>query len=331
MSDQPLKLNDYQRQPELTSTRDGFGRGLVDTAKADDRVVGLCADLTESVRFQWFKEAFPERFIEVGIAEQNLMGLAAGLALAGRVPFAGSYAAFSPCRNFDQLRVSVCYSNLNVKAVGGHAGLTVGPDGATHQALEDIAITRALPNLTVIVPCDDRQAYRATLTMAQEKGPMYLRLSREKTPRLTGPHTPFELGRGQLFRAGGDVTLVGTGIMTVAALRAADELAKLSISARVINIHTIKPIDQQLITQAARETGALVTAEEHQLHGGLGGAVAEVLAERWPVPLERVAVQDTFGESGPAQELLKKYGLTSQDIVKAAQKVIKRKNSKSEV
>jgi len=297
-----------------SSTRDGFGLGLVAAAEKNSQVVGLCADLTESIRMNAFAQKFPERFIQVGVAEQNLVGVAAGLALGGKIPFAGSYAVFSPGRSWDQLRVSVCYSNLNVKIVGGHAGLSVGPDGATHQALEDIAITRVLPNLTVVVPCDKEEARRATLALAEQVGPCYLRLGRDKVSEITTAATPFMLGKANTLRSGSDATIIACGLMVQEALKAADQLAQEGVRVRVINMHTIKPLDVETVIAAAKETKYIVTAEEHQIAGGLGSAVAEVVAEHSPVPVIRVGVQDSFGESGTTSELLTKYGLTSAHI-----------------
>jgi len=305
-----------------SATRDGFGQGLVEAAEASGQVVGLCADVTESVRMLPFAQRFPDRFIEVGVAEQNLVGIAAGLALAGKVPFAASYAVFSPGRSWDQLRVSVCYSNLNVKIVGAHAGISVGPDGATHQAMEDIAMTRVLPNLLVVVPCDKEEARKATLAIAAHIGPSYLRLGREKVAEITTTETPFVLGQAIEMKTGTDVTIVACGLMVQEALLAAEELAQLNISTRVLNMHTISPIDAPALIKAARETGALVTAEEHQLHGGLGGAVAEVVSQEYPVPIKMVGMKLQFGESGTAAQLLEKYQLNSQAIVAAAHQAI---------
>lgn len=304
---------------EFSSTRDGFGEGLVQAAEQNPQVVGLCADLTESIRMNLFSEAFPDRFIQVGVAEQNLVGVAAGLAIAGKVPFAGSYAVFSPGRSWDQLRVSVCYSNLNVKLVGGHGGITVGPDGATHQALEDIAITRVLPNLTVVVPCDKEEARKATLAIAGHRGPCYLRLGRDKVEEVTTSQTPFELGKAITMREGTDATIIACGLMVQEALKAAEELAAKGKNVRVLNMHTIKPLDEKAILKAATETGLIITAEEHQIIGGLGSAVAEVVAEHHPVPVLRVGMKDSFGESGSGKELLEKYGLDSRAIISRIQ------------
>lgn len=310
---------------EQVPTRNGFGEALVEAGKKDENVVVLCADLTESTRSHLFAESFPQRFVEVGVAEQNMMGVAAGMALTGKVPFVSSYATFSPGRNWDQLRVSVCYTEANVKVAGAHAGISVGPDGATHQALEDIAITRALPNMTVIVPADYHQTHQATLATAEHVGPVYLRFAREKTPVFINKDAPFEIGKAQILREGNDVSIVACGPLVYEALMAAVELEKEGVSIEVINSHTIKPLDVDTIASSVQKTGAVVTVEEHQVTGGLGGAVAEALAKEHPVPMEFVGMQDTFGESGAPEELLEKYGMTSKDVVAAIQKVIKRK------
>ncbi|HLD18736.1 MAG TPA: transketolase C-terminal domain-containing protein, partial [Candidatus Nanoarchaeia archaeon] len=256
-------------------TRDGFGDGVVEAGKVDKNVVLLCCDLTDSTKSNGFKKAFPERFIEVGIQEQNMAGVAAGMSFAGKIPFITSYAAFNPGRNWDQLRVSICYSEANVKMIGAHAGISVGPDGATHQAMEDIAITRVLPNLTVIVPCDYYEAKKATIAMAKEKGPFYMRFGRENVPIVTSEETSFEIGKAQTFRHGKDATIIACGPLVYEALIAAKDLESEGIDVRVINMPTIKPLDKDAIVKAAKETGAIVTAEEHQITGGLGGAVAE--------------------------------------------------------
>lgn len=325
-----MHLTDYQTNPQLGSIRDGFGHGLVAAAEQNSQIVGLCADLTESTRMQFFKERFPERFIEVGVAEQNLVGVAAGLALGGKVPFAASYAEFSPGRSWEQIRVSVCYSNLNVKIVGGHAGLTVGPDGATHQCLEDIALMRVLPNMTVVVPCDEEEARKATLALAQFIGPSYLRSSREKSIKITTPATPFKIGEALTLKEGSDVTIIACGVMVAVALAAADSLAKQRIQAQVINLHTIKPLDTNAVIGAAQKTGAIVTVEEHQIAGGLGSAVAEVVSAYHPVPLIRVGMPDQFGESGEASALLEKYGLTTAVVEKATHQVLRLKKQRSD-
>jgi len=311
---------------KLDSTREGFGRGLL-KAGANKNVVSVNADLSESCRTVDFKNKYPERFVEVGVAEQNLMGVAAGLALAGKIPFISSFACFSPARNWDQLRISVCYSNLNVKIVGSHAGLITGEDGASHQALEDIAITRCLPNMTVIVPCDAVEAEKAAIEAAKINGPVYIRVGRLKIPVITKENSRFELGKANVLRKGKDVAIVACGEMVYKALLAARLLEKENISASVVNCHTIKPIDKNLI-RIAKEVKAIATAEDHQITGGLGSAVSELLSENYPVPVVRVGVKDTFGESGKPEELLKKYGLTENDIAKAAKKAIMMKNGK---
>jgi len=319
----PSELEALLESP-LGSIRDGIGKALVDLGHSNPAVVTVSADLTESTRLNWFQEAFPERFVQVGVAEQNQLGVAAGLALGGKIPFAASYAVFSPGRSWDQLRVSVCYSNLPVKLIGGHAGLTVGEDGATHQALEDIAMTRVLPNLTVLVPADEAQAYAATIAAANHPGPVYIRSSRIKSQNITSAATPFQIGRAQTLLASDDdqVTIIAIGTMVALALEAARQLASQDISARVINLPTIKPLDSDTILTAARQTKAIVTIEEHQIHGGLGSAVAEITSQHYPIPLKIIGMPDTFGESGSAQKLLEKYGLTTQAIVEAAQKMV---------
>ncbi|MFH1664047.1 MAG: transketolase family protein [archaeon] len=313
------------KQPEKTPNRDGYGKGLKKLGETNPNVVALCCDLTESTRVEWFKQKFPERFIEVGVAEQNMMSVAAGLAAEGKIPFVSSYAVFSPGRNWDQLRVSVCYSEANVKIQGAHAGISVGPDGATHQALEDLAITRCIPNLTVVVPCDAIEGEKATIESAEIKGPVYLRFGREKIPTITTEKTPFKTGKAEIFRTGKDVTIIACGIMVFEALKAAEELEKENIDAMVINNHTLKPIDEKTLIKAAKQTNAVVTAEEHQVIGGLGSAVAEVLSQNYPVPIKFVGIKDRFGESGKPEELLEKFGCTSKDIVKAVKEVIEMK------
>ncbi len=314
----------HDKKLEQAATRDGFGSALVDMGARDDRIVGLTADLSESTRIEGFAKAFPDRFFQVGVAEQNMMGLAAGLALAGKIPFLTSYATFSPGRNWDQLRVSVCYSKANVKVVGCHSGLSVGPDGATHQALEDIAITRVLPNLVVLAPCDSREADQATRAMAEYHGPVYMRLTREKTPVFTSA-APFVIGKAHHVAAGHDVTLVAAGPVAYEALQAAALLKKQAITCDIILTPTIKPLDRATVLQSVERTHAVVTIEEHQISGGLGGAVAELLAEYCPVPLERVGMPDTFGESGAPLELWAKYGLDRHAIVAAVERIMKRK------
>ncbi len=301
---------------EVRAIRDGFGDGLLEAAQDNQKVVALSADLTESTRVDAFAEVFPERFFQVGVAEQNMIGIAAGLAHEGYIPFAASYAVFSPGRTLDQIRLSVTYSKNNVKIVGCHAGLSVGPDGATHQALEDIAIMRTLPGMVVVVPCDAEEARKATLSLAAHHGPAYLRLGREKVPTLTTKQTPFEVGKALTLTHGTDVTVIANGPLVFWALKAAHELSK-TISVRVINFHTVKPLDYQTLLAAAKETGAIVTAEDHQVAGGLGSAVAEFVSAHHPVPVIPVGVKDQYGESGTVDQLMERFGLTSDAIVAA--------------
>ncbi|MFZ0217697.1 MAG: transketolase C-terminal domain-containing protein [Candidatus Dormiibacterota bacterium] len=305
--------------------RAGFGQALVELGEQLPEVVALTGDLADSTRVAPFAEAYPKRFFDMGVAEQNMMGVAAGLAIAGKVPFLTSYATFSPGRNWDQFRVAVAYTQANVKVVGAHAGLSVGPDGATHEALEDLAMVRVLPGVTVVVPCDYEQARLATHALARHRGPAYIRFGRENTPVFTTPDTPFELGRAQVFREGSDLTIVGCGPLVHEALLAAAQLAEEGISARVVNCHTLKPLDVETLVRCAEETGAIVTVEEHQVTGGLGGAVAEALGEHRPTPMERVGMPDSFGESGKAAELLEKWGLTAPAIVRKAKSVVARR------
>lgn len=313
----------FSKNIEQVPTRNGYGEGLVEAGKADKNVVVLCCDLTESTRSHWFKDKYPQRFLEIGVAEQNMAGVAAGLALNGLIPFCSSYAVFNPGRNWDQVRVSVCYNQANVKICGAHAGISVGPDGATHQALEDIAITRALPNMTVLAPCDKVEAVKVTAAAAKIKGPVYMRFARSKTPVFTTGKTNFKIGQAEIFKQGEDVTIIGCGPLVYEALKAAEELRKKKISAEVINCHTIKPIDQKTIIKSAKKTGKVVTIEEHQIHGGLGSAVAEVLVQNYPVPMRIIGMPDSFGESGEPQELLDKYGMNSGMVVKKVLELIK--------
>lgn len=320
------------KMTQAAATRDGFGQGLVQAAAANENIVGVCADLTGSMRMSEFEDKYPDRFIQVGVAEQNLIGTAAGLALGGKIPFAASFAAFSPGRSFDQIRVSVAYSNLNVKIVGGHTGLVTGPDGATHQALEDIAMMRSLPNMKVIEPCDAEQARQAVLALVEDEGPAYLRLSRPKLPIITR-NGSFSIGRAQLLKQGVDAAIIACGHMVHEALAAANLLLKKDVSVRVINMHTIKPLDKKMIIKAANETGVIITAEDHQIHGGLGSAVAEVLAQEQGRGIENaprfkmIAVQDTFGESGSPEKLLKKYGLDAAAITAEVEQLVANKPS----
>ncbi|MEK7561614.1 MAG: transketolase family protein [Patescibacteria group bacterium] len=307
---------------EEDSLRKGFGRGLLEAGKTDKNVVAACADLTESTQMNLFAEAFPERFVQVGVAEQNLVTMAAGMAAMGKIPFVSSYAAFSPGRNWEQIRTTVCLNDRPVKIIGSHAGISVGPDGATHQMLEDIALMRALPNMVVIAPCDALEAEKATMAMAKDKRPNYMRLAREATPIFTSPHTPFEIGKGYVFRVGADVSIIATGTMTYQALEAAKLLANKDIGAEVVHISTIKPLDEEVILASAKKTRHVVTAEEAQVNGGLGGAVAELLGEKLPTAMIRVGMQDRYGESGEPEELLKHFGLDGEAIAKVVQKLL---------
>lgn len=317
-----------QEDIEQVPSRNGFGEGLLHLGQHNKDVVALTGDLAESTRVLEFAKKYPNAFVECGVAEQNMMGVAAGLALAGKTPFVASYATFSPGRNWDQLRVSVAYSMANVKVAGSHAGLSVGPDGATHQALEDIAITRVLPNMTVVVPCDSIEAKKTTIALGGTAGPAYFRLGREKTPVMTTEESPFSVGKASVFKEGSDVAVIGSGPIVYAGLQAALELEKEGINVLVINNHTIKPIDEETIVWAAKLTGAVVTLEEHQLMGGAGSAVAEVLAQHYPVPIEMIGMPNSFGESGNPEELLKKFGMDKDSIIAAIRKVLKRKEAK---
>ncbi len=306
-------------------TRDGYGQGLVVAGEADKNVVVLCADLTESTRSLYFKQKFPERFVQFGVSEQSMAAIAAGMAMAGKIPFISSYAAFSPGRNWEQIRTNISLNDLNVKIGGAHAGISVGPDGATHQAIEDIATMRVLAKMTVLAPCDMIEARKATVAAANWPGPVYLRFAREKSPIFTTEKTPIKIGQAEIMHLGSDVAIIACGPLLHEALLAAHELAKKGISARVINNHTIKPMDERTIIAAAKECGAVVTVEEHQVMGGLGSAVAEVLVKNYPVPLEFIGVQNHFGESGEPRELLEAFKMTAPQILAAVKKVLKRK------
>lgn len=322
-----IKLNPklYRADVEQEPNRSGFGRGLVEAGKRNKQVVALCADLTESTRMSEFKKAFPERFVEIGIGEQNLVTVAAGMSLGGKVPFVSSYAAFSPGRNWEQIRTTICLNQTNVKIVGSHAGVSVGPDGATHQMLEDIALMRVLPNMTVVVPCDAIEAEKATVALAGMTGGAYLRLAREKSPIVTTTETPFSLAKAQVFREGSDLTIIACGLMVYQALVAAELLSEHSINVEVINCAVIKPLDTVTILKSLRKTGAVMTIEEGQIAAGLGGLVAELLGENEPLPLTRMGMHDHFGESGKPDELLEKFELTSKHIAKRAHELLKRK------
>ncbi len=315
-----------QKDIEQEATRKGYGQGVLDLGAANENVVVLTADLAESTMVLDFGKKYPERFVECGVAEQNMMGIAAGMALKGKVPFVSSYATFSPGRSWDQLRVSVCYSQANVKVAGAHTGISVGPDGATHQALEDVAITRVLPNLIVEVPCDAIEARKTVVALGKMHGPAYFRIGRSKTPVITTEQTPFAVGKAEIFKEGKDVAIIGSGPVLYNGLLAAQELEKEGISVMVINNHTIKPIDAETIISAAKICGAVVTLEEHQTMAGCGSAVCEVLAQNCPVPVEMVGMPNSFGESGQPEELVEKFGMGKSAVALAVKKVLKRKN-----
>ena len=320
-----LHKNTLSKDIEMLPTRDGFGVGLVEMGQKDENVVVLCADLTDSTRAAKFQEKFPNRFIEMGVQEQNMASVAVGLALNGKIPFVSTYAVFSPGRNWDQVRISACYNDANVKFAGAHSGITVGPDGATHQAMEDIALTRVLPGMTVLVPADAQELRKIVHAAAHIKGPVYFRFGRTATPAFTTKETPFAVGKALVLREGKDVAIVGAGPIIHAALLAADRLVEQGISCRVINNPSVKPLDNETIEKAARECGAVVTCEEHQVAGGVGSAIAEALATTFPVPMEFVGMHNSFGESGEPEELLKKYHMDVHGIVAAVKKVYKRK------
>jgi len=315
-------------KPEMVPTRDGYGLGVVRAGEKDDRIVVLCADLAESTRSLWFKEKFPERFIQLGVAEQNMAVVASGMANYGKIPFMASYATFNPGRNNEQIRTNIAINNVPVKIVGAHAGVSVGPDGATHQALEDIALMRVLPRMVVVVPCDAIETEKATIAIAFNDQPSYIRLGREKSPVFTTPDTPFEVGKAITLRDGTDVVIIGCGMLLHNALLAAEELSKEGIECLVINSHTIKPLDESTIIAAAQKTRAVVSVEEHQVNGGLGSAIAELLSKTESTPQEFIGLQDRFGESGTADELIEACGLGVAHIKEAVKKVISRKKSK---
>ena len=311
----------------MAPTRSGYGEGLVAAGEANNNVVVLCADLTESTRCEAFAKKFPERFFECGIAEQNLATIAAGLGVSGKIPFISSYATFSPGRNWEQIRTTIAYNDSNVKIAGHHAGISTGPDGATHQATEDIATMRVIPNMKIIIPCDAIEAKKTTLAAAKIWGPVYLRFQREKSPVFTTEDTPFTPGKAEIFWQSKrpQVLIIGCGALVHSALLAARELEKEKIGTTVLNVHTIKPLDEEKIVSLVKKIGAVVTVEEHQISGGLGGAVAETLGRRAPAPIEFIGLHDTFGESGLPSELLEKYGMGIGSIKSAAKKVLKRK------
>ena len=326
-----LKLNTkiFNSDVEQVPIRRGFGEGLAKAGETDENVVALCADLTESTQMHFFKEKFKERFIQIGVAEQNLVTVASGMAAMGKVPFCSSYAMFSPGRNWEQIRTTIAYNDRPVKIVGSHAGISVGPDGGTHQALEDISIMRAIPNMEVLSPCDAVEAKKITQLLAKSGKPAYLRLAREKTPIMTTDETPTEIGKSQIFWLPdvgvAQVGIVATGALLFQSIMAAKELESEGIKIKVMNLATIKPIDVEGIVTLARETKAIVTVEEHQVMGGMGSAVAEVLAQNFPVPVEFIGVQDKFGQSGTPVELIEHYGMDKNSIKEAVKNVLKRK------
>jgi transketolase len=322
-----LKKDALAKDVEMAPPRDGFGKGLVELGEKNDQVVALCGDLTDSTRVGMFRDQYPDRYIQVGIAEQNMANVAVGLSLQGKIPFLSTYAVFSPGRNWDQIRISGCYNNSNVKYAGAHSGISVGQDGATHQALEDIALMRVLPRMTVLAPCDAEETCKATIAAAEIKGPVYFRFGREATPNFTTEKTPFVVGKAQVLHEGDDVAIIAAGPILHSALVAADRLVEKDISCRVINCASVKPIDVDTIEKAARECGAVVTCEEHQVMGGVGSAVAEVLAQTYPVPMSFVGMKDSFGESGLPDELLKKYKMDAEAICESVQKVIQKKRT----
>jgi transketolase len=302
--------------------RKGFGKGLLEAGKLSENVVAACADLTDSTQMSLFKNEFPDRFVEIGVAEQNLVTVGSGMAAMGKIPFVSSYAAFSPGRNWEQIRTTICLNDRPVKIVGSHAGVSVGPDGATHQMLEDIALMRVLPNMVVIVPGDSLEAEKATLALAKDKRPAYLRLAREATPIITTEDTPFEIGKAYVYTHGNDLTIISTGTMTYQAMVAAMRLYTQGIDVEVIHVPTIKPLDSVTILKSVERTKAVITVEEAQINGGLGGAIAELLSEECPRPLKRIGVRDTFGQSGTPDELLGHYGLTAKHIQLAAHNLL---------
>jgi len=326
MSQYFLNPNLFNTDVEQEPIRAGFGRGLKAAAEVNDKIVALCADLTDSTQIGLFREAFPTRFIETGIAEQNLVSVASGLALAGKIPFASSYAAFNPGRNWEQIRTTIALNDQPVKIIGSHAGVSVGPDGASHQMLEDIALMRVIPNMIVVVPGDSLEAEKATRAIAENGKPSYIRLAREKTPIISTDQSPFEVGRAYVLREGGDISLMGTGAMTYQLLVAANILAEKGISAEVVHVPTVKPLDNKTIIASARHTGRVLTAEEAQIAGGFGGAVAELLSEHLPTPLLRIGMQDRFGESGAPLELFDYFGLTGEHIAKKAEEFVHTKS-----
>ncbi len=327
---QAMALVDYRDAANLKQlpTRNGFGEGLLEAAQANRNVIGICADLSESTRFEALKKALPEQYLEIGVAEQMLVAMAGGLAAVGKIPWIASYAMFNPGRSWEQVRTIMALNQSNVKIAGAHAGVSVGPDGATHQAIEDIAIMRVIPHMFVVVPCDSVQTKKATLALSQTFGPTYLRFAREKSAIVTSEATPFEIGKAQVFREGTDVAIVACGILVYNALMAADKLSReRGIECRVVNNHTVKPMDEAAILDAAKTCGAVVTVEEHQIHGGMGSRVAEILSAQHPTPIEFIGVNDRFGQSGDPVELIEYYGMGSAAIEAAVLRAHARKRT----
>ncbi len=326
---QKLNPNIFDKKVDQVPIRQGFGDGLLLAGEKNSQVVGLCADLTDSTKMNAFAKKFPERFVEIGVAEQNLASVASGMAAMGKIPFISSYAMVSPGRNWEQIRTTICYNDRPVVIAGSHAGVSVGPDGGTHQAIEDIAIVRVIPNMVVISPCDHIEAKKATLAAAELKKPVYIRLAREKTPVITTEESPFEVGKAQLLygeeKSKADVGIIATGALVHKTLKVADALSKENISVKVLNISTIKPLDENALLNLAKTCGAIVTVEEHQIIGGLGGAVSEFLSQNYPVPIEFIGVKGKFGQSGKQEELLEHYEMGESHITFAAKKVIGRK------
>lgn len=327
-----LKLNPklFDKTVEKIAIRQGFGEGLLEAGEKNKNVVGLCADLTESTKMNLFAEKFPNRFIEIGVAEQNLASVASGLVAMGKIPFISSYAMFSPGRNWEQIRTTICYNNQPVKIAGSHAGISVGPDGGTHQAIEDIAITRVLPRMVVLSPCDSIEAKKATLASIEAKAPVYIRLARENTPVITTTETPFDIGKARIFWHPRDketkvqVGVIATGALLYKALEVAKELESQKIEIEVMNLSTIKPLDEKALIFLAKKTGRIITIEEHQIKGGVGSAVAEFLVRNFPIPMEFIGVDDQFGQSGTPEELLTHYNMDTKSIMEAVKKILRR-------
>jgi transketolase len=327
---QKLNIKIFDKDIEQLPIRKGFGDGLVIAGDMNKNVVGLCADLTDSTVMNLFKNKYPDRFVEIGIAEQNLASVASGMSAMGKIPFITSYAMFSPGRNWEQIRTTICYNDRPVKIAGSHAGISVGPDGGTHQAIEDMAITRVIPRIVVISPCDAIEARKATIACSQTKDPTYIRLAREKTPIITTEETPFEIGKAQLVftpkkNEKAEVGIIATGALLHKALVVANELEQDGLKIKVLNLSTIKPLDEEAVWKLAQETNAIVTVEEHQIAGGMGSAVSECISKHFPVPIEFIGVKDQFGQSGTPDELIEHYGMGEKDIKQAVKKVLLRK------